>query len=1054
MPRTAACVLIWLPEQETYELRRQGDSHPLPVDNAGGFARLVEYSSFAFQGRHGRLTLRREARPHSTDGYWYAYRSHGHKTLKRYAGRSADLTIARLEEIAADLSADTACIDGSEEMAAPSLSAFRTTSGIAATNNQPGAAPAAPLASPPGRTMPLLAPKISLPRLPTALVPRERLLARLDAGLEGKLTLLCAPAGFGKTTLASQWIAALSDQEQRHPAAWISLDSGDNDPVRFWSYVIAACQTMYSGIGQTALAVLYQEEPPTFEQRWLETALTLLLNELSQFSERKVLVLEDYHAITLPQIHVSLAFLLDHLPTALHIVMLTRAEPSLPLAKMRAGGAVNELGAEDLRLSRAETSAFLQQTLALAPTPEIIAHLDAHIAGWVTGLRLLSLSLQGQPGEQALEQRLATFSGSQRHLLEYFVTEVLETQPEELQTFLLKTSLLNDLTASLCDAVTGDQESEQTLQHLERANLFLSPLTGHEPWYRYHPLFAEALRHEAQRHLSRETRRACLGRASRWYEQHGLLTAAIEAAFAAREFAQAAELIEQITGPQRFHEMRERHTLHRWLDTLPEDIRKRHPALCLILAMIRLFASDCQVEVSAEVLAQVEPPLRMAEQAWQAEENRGGLGEALSFRVVIARFQGNPALSARLARQALAWLPENARQWRATCLNALGEEELSAGKLDAARHTFLEAQACFEAAGNHYGRRVALLTLGDICAQQGKLRQAATFYQKVLDIAGEDLSDEGGARLGLARLAYERNNLDDAEAQAQKGLACGTHAGAEALQIQAMLVLAQIQQARGQIELARQQLAALLTRSQTQRVPLLSRQILACEMRLRLAAGDLATPQRWLSTHETDLPFLQQEQRKLLNARLLIIQEQAPEALSLLADLRDNAHQQGRTRDELEALLLMALETFPRQDLPGTWHYLREALTLAHTEGYARIILDEGEPMVAMLRAVLPLCEKRSLATYIRELLLAFSRQHLALTGAALPLVAQSIEPLSTQEQKVLRLLAAGFSNREIAETLVVSSNTVKTQVQSVYRKLGVHSRKEIREAARGQDLL
>lgn len=1052
MPRAAAYALTWSVEHKIYELRQQGSAHPLHIESENWCTRIADCLSFAFHGQHGHLTLRRETRQHGGEGYWYAYRNHGQKTLKRYVGRTVDLTIARLEEIAGSLNARPELEKSTREGQVPGLSPI-----LNDPSQRELPSDAIPIAT--RQRVPLLTSKLSLPRLPADLVSRERLLARLNAGLESKLTLLCSPAGFGKTTLALQWLTSLNGQDKRPGVAWVSLDAGDNDPVRFWSYAITACRTLHNDVGRTALALLPTEQSP-FEPLSLETSLALLLNELSQVTGKSVLVLEDYHAITSPQIHASLVFLLDHLPATFHIVMITRAEPPLPLARLRASNAVNEVGAGDLRLSRHEMQAFLQQTLALSPSPETIAHLDAQIEGWVTGLRLLTLALQRHPNEQPLEQRLATFSSSRRHLLDYFVTEVLATQPEEIQTFLLQTSELNGLTAPLCDAVTGRTDSERILRDLERVNLFLLPFDGNELWYRYHPLFAEALRYEAQRRLNDETRCACFERASIWYERHGLLTEAIEMALAATAFTRAAALIEQITGPQRFHEMREHHTLHRWLDALPSVILEQHPTLCLTLAMVLLFASDCQVSVSAEVLAQIEQSLRMAERAWQVEEDRGGLGEVLAFRVVIARFQGELAQATNLARQALVWLPESAEQWRATCLNTIGDGELLNGRPDAARQAFLTAHSCFEAAGNHYGQRVVLLALGEICSLQGKLHQAATLYQEVLHTAGEDLSDKGKALLGLTRLSYEWNRLDTAENQAREALQIGLDVGDEALQAQASLILAYIQHAHGQLALARQQISELLARAQMQKAPLLYREVLAREVHLQLVDGDLATAHRWLAAQTVPAAMLspmQQEQEKLLTARLLIGRDKAGEALNLLTCVRDNAREHGRARDEMEAQILIALALGAQQNLPQAWQHLSDVLALAHTEGYLRLFLDEGEQMAALLRAVFPLSGKPFPATYIRTLLLAFSRQQFEQFTPARPgtsLAIPSIEPLSPQERRVLTMLVAGFSNGEIAESLVVSTNTVKTQVQSVYRKLNVHSRKEAREAMRAQNAL
>src|SRR6266446_5521699 len=511
-------------------------------------------------------------------------------------------------------------------------------------------------------TYELLSTKLTSPRLRSSLVSREPLLARLDEGLEHKLTLLSAPAGFGKTTLVSEWIATRSERRDSPPVAWVSLDAGDNDPVRFWRYVITACQVFDPAVGESTLALLHMSRRPSLESvlATFINELATFINELAQLVYRGVLVLEDYHVITAPQIHESVAFLLDHLPATLHLLMLTRSDPPLPLARLRAHGDLSELHAADLRFSLQETRAFLRQALPFPLPVEAITRLEARTEGWVAGLRLLALALQGRKDPQDLEHVLATFTGSHRHILEYLVADVLSSQPEPLQEFLLQTSVLSRLTGSLCDTVTGRNDSERVLEQLERANLFLIPLEGVGRWYRYHALFAEAMQHEARRRLGDDALRACQSRASSWYEHHGMLTEAAEAALEAQAFAQAAVLMEQIIRPHYVQELHEYHTLRRWLDVFPEAILGQYPRLCFRFAMLLLCSSDLKAPASP---APIERLLHLAERAFGAEDNRSGLGEVHASRALLARLQGDLAVAARLARQALAWLPAGEQQW-------------------------------------------------------------------------------------------------------------------------------------------------------------------------------------------------------------------------------------------------------------------------------------------------------------------------------------------------------------------------------------------------------
>src|SRR5215472_14942690 len=530
MPKSAAATLLWSPERERYEWQHRGEnsSYPVSPEDAPGFLRLVDgSSSFAFQGKHGRLTLRKESRLHG-EGYWYAYRSQGRRTRKKYLGRTPSLSIARLEEIAEALNAEPRALTDErsqmqgEPIPAPQVGVSGEKRGAALQGRLPDAVTTAPA----GHHPPVLAPKLQLPRLPTSIVTRERLLRRLDRSLEGKLTLLSAPAGFGKTTVVSQWIAHQRKLQPHPSVAWLSLDPGDNDPVRFWRYVMLACQAFQAESDQYALAL-----PPTrssFASSPLESMPRAFLNALASLPHRGMLILEDYHVISEPEIHESLTFVLEHLPATLHLVIVSRVDPPLPLARWRARGELCELHADDLRFSPEETAAFLQQALPAVLSPEDIRRLDSRLEGWVTGLRLVTLALQGRTTQPEVEQSLSTFSGGHRHLLEFFVTEVLSAQPEVLQVFLLQTSVLSRLSGSLCDAVTGRRESEHLLETVEHAGLFLQALDGSEQWYRYHPLFAEAMRTEARQRFGAEALSTWYGRASVWHEQQGMLSEAVE----------------------------------------------------------------------------------------------------------------------------------------------------------------------------------------------------------------------------------------------------------------------------------------------------------------------------------------------------------------------------------------------------------------------------------------------------------------------------------------------------------------------------------------------
>jgi LuxR family maltose regulon positive regulatory protein len=859
----------------------------------------------------------------------------------------------------------------------------------------------------------------------------------------------------------------------------VSLDAGDNDPVRFWRYIITACQVFDAAVGESALALLHMSRRLS-----LETVLTTFINELAQLAHggyltgeasqrldvpapfpgwiRGVLVLEDYHVITSQQIHEAVTYFVDHLPAALHLLILTRSDPPLPLARLRAHDDLYELHAADLRFSLEETQTFLQQALSFSLSTEVITRLEARTEGWVAGLRLLALALQGRTDSRGLEHMLVTFSGSHRHVLEYLVADVLSSQPESLQEFLLQTAFLSRLTGSLCDAVTGRNDSEHTLEQLERANLFMIPLDDVGQWYRYHALFAEAMQHEARRRLGEDYLRSLYDKASLWFEQHGLLAEAVEVALSARDFARVAALIERVIGPQSISN--ELHTLSRWIAQLPEEVLQGHPGLCLAYAAALLFTLD---RSDPAIVSLIQPPLEMAERFWHAEGNRPKLGELLAVRSQVAWWQGDLNGAFTVARRALELLPEQETLWRGASILAVGVEELLAGKPDLARQAALEARARFEATGNDYGARAATSILGDVCFWQGELHAAAQVYRQVLAEATEDPLDRGNALLGLAALSYEWNDLEAAEQQVSQALEevkchaeeIGKYHAEGFLLIPGSLVLARVLHARGKIAQAQQLLQELVVLTQERRWPYLHREVLAAQARFWLAVGDLSAVQRWSNTTAQlgeDFRLVQQEREALILARWLLAQGEVAAALRLLGRWHAEAHAQGRTRSEIEIQSLTAQAHSAQKDLPQARQTLKEALTLAQTEGYQRLFLDEGETLATLLRSVLLDVREEPLATYMRSLLLAFAHQQAEQNTSAPPRTASAllIEPLSPQEQRVLRLLAAGRSNPEIAETLVVSVNTVKTQVQSIYRKLNVKSRWEAREAAQRLKLL
>jgi len=416
----------------------------------------------------------------------------------------------------------------------------------------------------------LLSTKLTPPRLHPLLVLRRALLTRLEAGMEQKLTLVSAPAGFGKTTLVSEWIA----WRGKGRVAWVSLDPSDNDPVRFWRYLITACKVFDAGVSAAALEYLKSLQPP------FQALLTAFINGMSRLPSKAILVLEDYHVISAPQVHEMLTFCLDHLSPTLHLVLLTRSDPPLPLGRLRARNELNELRAEDLRFSQEETREFLDQALPFTLAPEMQARLANRTEGWVAGLRLVALALHRQGEADQINRFLDTFAGSHRPVMDYFIGDVFNAQPEPLQQFMLQTSVLGRLTGSLCDAITGRTDSALLLEQMERDNLFLVSLDAAQQWYRFHPLFAEALQRAAQTRIGEARLRQLSQQASLWYEAHAMPAEAVEAALLAQDWPRAAALIERIIAPQLVQN--EYYTLRRWIRCLPEEALQALPAVCII----------------------------------------------------------------------------------------------------------------------------------------------------------------------------------------------------------------------------------------------------------------------------------------------------------------------------------------------------------------------------------------------------------------------------------------------------------------------------------------
>ena len=921
----------------------------------------------------------------------------------------------------------------------------------------------APLTAASQERDPLLATKLHLPRPRPGLVARPRLLARLNEGMGQELVLVCTPAGFGKTTLLAEWVRA-----GQRPVGWLSLDEADNDPARFWRHVAAALDPVLPGVAERVTALL-GSPPASFEG-----PVTMLVNELAELAEEVVLVLDDYHLIQAPAVHASVEFLLEHLPPSLRLVLASRADPPLSLARLRGRGQLAELRHADLRFTPQEAGELLGATVG-AELPEVaVAALGNRTEGWAAGLQLAALSLQGRSD---IGEFVDGFSGSHRYVLDYLTEEVLDRQPPQLRTFLLESSVLEQLCSSLCEAVTGRDDSQQVLEQVERANLFLVPLDDVRGWWRYHHLFADLLRGRLQQQWPErvpELHRAAAG----WCERHGLVDEAIRHARAAGDPSWAARLVEQhfeaVIG------RREDATLRRWLETLPAEVVRSRPRLCLLQAFWALIGSRVEA---------VERLLDDAERAFSdggEEPYEPAVGRSASLvanipaaiarlRASVAHLRGDAEEVILFARQALAeldegeWMLESVTRWQ-----LVGAEWLRGQPAEAERgfYSTISSLAAWGATG-----QLTLVAWGyDHLAHaqraRGHLGAALATYQEALEaVAGDPgqpaMPAAGIAHVGLAEVHYERDQLDAALEHATQGVALARQLGWTLPLVAGLTVLARIRQAQGDPDAA---LEAVREAEQVQleeAVVGLLNPAPAVRARLELANGQVQAATHWAMHRGLDVqdePSYPRERDYLVLARVLLAQQAPERALELLEPWTALAAAQGRTESTIELLGLQALAHADSGDDPTALTTLAEALVLGAPEDYLRVFVDEGPPMAALFRQLLGgRHPKRQAAVdavprdYLARLAAAFEQAGASVFPAATRgavLVPGLVEALSARELEVLALLATGKSNRAIAEELVVTLDTVKRHVTNLFNKLGVVNRTQAVARARELGLL
>ncbi|MCW2700953.1 MAG: ATP-dependent transcriptional regulator, MalT-like, LuxR family [Blastococcus sp.] len=889
---------------------------------------------------------------------------------------------------------------------------------------------------------PLLETKLHVPRRRRALVSRPRLNERLSRGAESALTLVSAPAGFGKTTLLTDWLG--TSAVDGWSIAWVSLDERDNDPALFWSYVLAALEVAAPGVGVHARALLQSSPSP------IESVLATLLNGLSAASKDVVLVLDDYHVIDAREVQEGMAYLLEHLPPQIQLVIAGRADPSLSLGRLRGRGELVEIRAADLRFTAEEAAAYLNGAMGLQLKAADVAVLEGRTEGWIAALQLAALSMQGREDVPAF---IEGFAGDDRFVVDYLAEEVLQRQPEHVRRFLLHTSILSRLNGALCDAVTGQDGGRTMLEALDRANLFLVPLDDRRRWYRYHHLFADVLQahllDEQPDELPRLHRRAV-----DWYEQNGERSEAIDHALAAEDFPRAADLVE-LALPA-LHQGKQEATVRRWMEALPDELFAVRPVLSV--GYVGAFMATGETDGVETRLLSAERWLDTTEAVGKAPGARAGMvvldheefrrlpGQIAMYRAARALVHGDVAAAMAHARTALDLAGADDHVGRGGPAALLGLAYWTTGDLDAAHRWYADGLASLDKGGYRTDVIGGAVALADIRIAQGRLREAMTTYQRALHRAeGTDPVLRGAAdmHVGMSQLFIERDDLAAARHHLLRSQELGEHNGLLQHPYRRRLAAARLQVLDGDPD------GALDLLDQAERVYNSDfspdvRPIPAVRARLWITHRRLDDALDWVRERglsvDDDLDYVREYEHITL-ARVLVARGAAEsaerplhEATGLLDRLLRAAEEGQRTGSVIEILVLQAMACQIRGDLPAALSWLERGLTQAEPEGYVRTFVDEGAPMVAVLRVA----AAREIAPgYVRRLLAAVDT-----TRDGGPVHHDLVEALSARELDVLRLLGTDLDGPDIARRLFVSLNTVRTHTKNIYAKLGVNNRR------------
>jgi len=857
-----------------------------------------------------------------------------------------------------------------------------------------------------------------------------------------KLTLVSASAGFGKTTLVSEWIASCG-----RPVAWLSLDEGDDDPVRFVSYLVAALRTIEAGIGEGLVAVLQSPQPPT-----TESILTTLINEITTIPDNFIFVLDDYHVIDSKQVDNALTFLIEHLPPQMHLVIATREDPKLPLSRLRVRNQLTELRATDLRFTPAEAAGFLNQVMGLDLSAEDIAALETRTEGWIAGLQLAAISMQGHSDTTSF---IKSFTGSHYFVLDYLVEEVLQQQSDSIQIFLLRTSILDRLCGPLCDAVLGSpsasgQEtvsSQETLEYLEHANLFIVPLDNERRWYRYHHLFGDLLRQRLGK--PKEFAEFNL-RASQWYEENGDLGAAFHHAIAAGDFVRAAGLAEAAW--QGMNESFQSATWLGWVKKLPDKLIRTRPVLCTQIA--QAFTDTGELEASELRLQDAE---RCLDGSDVANEALKPLPATIALtRAYNAQVQGDSAATVKYAELALQLIPEDDFDRRSRATTILEVIHWASGNLESAIRGIGDSMERLTQMGNHVMVVASVFAVADLLVGLGSLSEAERTYQDALQLAAQHGPEAehitAHHHLGLSIIYRQRGDETLAAHHLKRASELGLQTTLVDWLYRWHVVQAQLKEAAGDLETA----LALLDEAKQVYIQTLVpdlRPIAALKARIYLKQGRPDKARAWATERGLSLADEVSYLHEFEHLTLARLEIANPLVNALLARLLQAAEAQKRRGSALDILLVQALAHEAQGNRPQALAALERALALAEPEGYVRIFVDEGEAMRLLIEKQLR-NRDYPLSDYVDKLLAAFTQPVATPKSAIIHQKSDMIEPLSERELEVLKLLRSELSGPEIAGQLIVSLNTLRTHTNNIYNKLGVNNRRAAVHRAEELDLL